>query len=639
MIRKEIDQWLLKITDYAEELLNFSKIDWPEKTMTMQRNWIGRSEGAEIRFFAEIDGRREEIPVFTTRPDTIYGVTFFVLAPEHPWVEKITTPEHKAEVEAYVDQARHMTEIERMSTEKEKTGVFTGGYVTNPVNGEQVPVWIADYVLMGYGAGAIMGVPGHDQRDFEFARKFGISIREVIRPEDEEPSDPDTWTEAKEHLGVMVNSGPFDGTPADEAIDKVTRYLEEKGIGKFMVTYRLRDWLISRQRYWGAPIPIVYCPTDGTVPVPEEQLPVWLPEHVEFKPTGESPLRYEPEFLNTTCPICGGPATRETDTMDTFMDSSWYFLRYADPHNDKQPWSAEAMKRWLPVDQYIGGAEHAVMHLLYARFFIKALRDMGHLEFDEPFIRLYHQGIVLGPDGQKMSKSRGNVVAPDEYVEKYGADTVRGYMMFMGPFDQGGVFKADNLEGVWRFLNRFWSVINDNWVEGKVDRTETSESKAIERLRNKTIKRVTEDLGNFHFNTALAALMECNNALIKQQNEPVARSAAFRQTLETMMQLLAPMAPHITEELWHLTGHTGSIHLTAWPSYDEALTHDEIFTLVVQVNGKVRERFEVPAGISENEVRKLALYNPRVASFIGDATVQKVIYIPGRLVNIVVRNG
>ena len=639
VIRKEIDQWLLKITDYAEELLNFSKIDWPEKTMTMQRNWIGRSEGAEIRFFAEIDGRREEIPVFTTRPDTIYGVTFFVLAPEHPWVEKITTPEHKAEVEAYVDQARHMTEIERMSTEKEKTGVFTGGYVTNPVNGEQVPVWIADYVLMGYGAGAIMGVPGHDQRDFEFARKFGISIREVIRPEDEEPSDPDTWTEAKEHLGVMVNSGPFDGTPADEAIDKVTRYLEEKGIGKFMVTYRLRDWLISRQRYWGAPIPIVYCPTDGTVPVPEEQLPVWLPEHVEFKPTGESPLRYEPEFLNTTCPICGGPATRETDTMDTFMDSSWYFLRYADPHNDKQPWSAEAMKRWLPVDQYIGGAEHAVMHLLYARFFIKALRDMGHLEFDEPFIRLYHQGIVLGPDGQKMSKSRGNVVAPDEYVEKYGADTVRGYMMFMGPFDQGGVFKADNLEGVWRFLNRFWSVINDNWVEGKVDRTETSESKAIERLCNKTIKRVTEDLGNFHFNTALAALMECNNALIKQQNEPVARSAAFRQTLETMMQLLAPMAPHITEELWHLTGHTGSIHLTAWPSYDEALTHDEIFTLVVQVNGKVRERFEVPAGISENEVRKLALYNPRVASFIGDATVQKVIYIPGRLVNIVVRNG
>jgi len=638
VIRKEIDQWLLKITNYADELLDFSGIDWPERTVTMQRNWIGRSEGAEIRFFTEIDGQREEIPVFTTRPDTIYGATFFVLAPEHPWVEKITTPEHKAAVDAYVDQARHMTEIERMSTEKEKTGVFTGGYVTNPVNGEQVPVWIADYVLMGYGSGAIMGVPAHDERDFEFARKFGIPIREVIRPEGEEPSDPATWPEAKEHLGVMVNSGPFDGTPADEAIAKVTRYMEEQGIGKFAVSYRLRDWLISRQRYWGAPIPIVYCPEHGTVPVPEDQLPVWLPENVEFKSTGESPLRYEPEFLNTTCPICGGPATREADTMDTFICSSWYFLRYADPHNSEQAWSAEAMKRWLPVDQYVGGAEHAVMHLLYARFFIKALRDMGHLEFDEPFIRLYHQGMILGADGQKMSKSRGNVEAPDEYVEKYGADTVRCYMMFIGPYDQGGSFKADNLEGVWRFLNRFWSLVNDTWLRS-VSNKETSESNAIERLRHKTIKRVTEDLANFRFNTALAALMECNNALIKQQHEPVARSAAFRDTLETMMQLLAPMAPHITEELWHLTGHSGSIHLTDWPGYDEALTRDETFTLVVQVDGKVRERIEVPTGISEVEVRKLALYNPRVASFIGDATVRNVIYVPGRLVNIVVRNG
>ncbi len=628
----------LKITDYAEELLDFSGIEWPEKTVTMQRNWIGRSEGAEIRFFAEIDGQREEIPVFTTRPDTIYGVTFFVLAPEHPWVEKITTPEHKATVDAYVDEALHMTEIERMSTEKEKTGVFTGGYVTNPVSGEQVPVWIADYVLMGYGAGAIMGVPAHDQRDFEFARKFGIPMREVIRPEGEAPGDPATWSEAKHHLGVMVNSGPFDGTPADVAIVTVTDYLEKHGIGKFMVTYRLRDWLISRQRYWGAPIPIVYCPKDGTVPVPEEQLPVLLPEHVEFKSTGESPLRYEPEFLNTTCPLCGGPATREADTMDTFVCSSWYFLRYADPHNSEQAWSAEAMRRWLPVDQYVGGAEHAVLHLLYARFFIKALRDMGHLDFDEPFIRLYHQGMILGSDGQKMSKSRGNVEAPDYYVEKYGADTVRCYMMFIGPYDQGGSFKAENLEGVWRFLNRFWSLVNDSWVVGSVSDEQTSESQAIERLRNKTIKRVTEDLSNFRFNTALAALMECNNALIKQQNAPVARSAAFRRTLETMMQLLAPMAPHITEELWHLTDHVGSIHRTDWPTYDEALTRDDTFTLVVQVNGKVRERIEVASDISESEVRQLALHNPRVASFIGEATVRNIIYVPGRLVNIVVRN-
>ncbi len=637
VIRKEIDQWLFRITKYAEELLDFSQITWPEKTVTMQRNWMGRSEGAEIRFSAEIDGQREEIPVFTTRPDTIYGVTFFVLAPEHPWVEKITTPDHKAEVDAYVDAALHMSEIDRMSTEKEKTGVFTGGYVTNPLNGEQVPVWIADYVLMSYGAGAIMGVPAHDQRDFEFARKFAIPIREVIRPEGEDASDPATWAEAKHHLGVMVNSGPFDGTPADEAIDKVTRYLEEQGIGKFTVSYRLRDWLISRQRYWGAPIPIVYCPTHGIVPVPEDQLPVVLPENVQFKSTGESPLRYEPDFVNTTCPVCGGPATRETDTLDTFMCSSWYFLRYADPHNSEQAWSEAAMERWLPVDQYIGGAEHAVMHLLYARFFIKALRDMGHLHFDEPFTRLYHQGTVLGPDGQKMSKSRGNVVAPDDVVEKYGADTVRAYLMFMGPFDAGGSFIPENLEGVWRFMNRFWGLVNDAWVENSPAPNASGESQAIERLRHKTIKRVTEEYGSFRFNTALAALMECNNALIKQQHEPVARSAAFRDTLETMMQLLAPLAPHIAEELWHLTGHSGTIHRSMWPTFDEAMTHDETFTLVVQVNGKVRERIEVSADITEGQARQLALENLRVASFIGDNTVQKVIYVPGKLVNIVVR--
>ncbi len=638
VIRKEIDQWLLKISAYAEELLKFPDIEWPEKTMVMQHNWIGRSEGAEIRFWAEIDGRREEIPVFTTRPDTIYGATFFVLAPEHPWVEKITTPEHKAAVDAYVDQARRMTEVERMSAEKEKTGVFTGGYVINPVSGDKVPVWIADYVLMGYGSGAIMGVPAHDQRDFEFARKFGIPIIEVIRPDGEEASDPATWPAPKEALGVVVNSGPFDGTPGDEAIAKITQYIEEQGYGKFMVTYRLRDWLISRQRYWGCPIPIVYCPTDGMLPVPEEQLPVRLPENVQFKSTGESPLRYEPEFVNTTCPVCGGPATREADTLDTFIDSSWYYLRYADPHNDQQAWSSEKLQKWLPVDQYVGGVEHAILHLLYSRFFTKALRDMGHLNFDEPFLRLFHQGMVLGSDGQKMSKSRGNVEAPDKYVEKYGADTVRCYMMFIGPFEAGGSFKAENLEGVWRFLNRFWSLVNDFWVDGNVSTAETSESKALERLRNKTIKRVTEDLSNFRFNTTLAALMECNNALIKQQNDGVARHAVYRRTLETMIQLLAPMAPHISEELWYLTGHKNSIHTSQWPTYDEALTKDETFTLVIQINGKVRERVEVPADISEAQVRELAINNPRITSLIGETTVQKIIYIPGRLINIVLRN-
>jgi leucyl-tRNA synthetase len=635
--RREIDQWLLKISAYAEQLLDFPDVEWPEKTITMQRNWIGRSQGAEIRFYTELNGQREEIPVFTTRPDTIYGVTFFVLAPEHPWVEKLTTPEHREEVTAYVKQAQRMTEIERMSADKEKSGVFTGGYVTNPVNGEKIPVWIADYVLMGYGAGAIMGVPAHDQRDFAFARKFDLPIREVIRAEDEEPSDPATWTEAKAALGVMVNSGPFDGTPGDEGIAKVTHSIEEQGIGKFMITYRLRDWLISRQRYWGAPIPIVYCPEHGTVPLPEDQLPVWLPENVQFKSTGESPLRYEADFLNTTCPVCGGPATREADTMDTFICSSWYYLRYADPHNSEQAWSPERLKQWLPVDQYVGGVEHAILHLLYSRFFVKALRDMGHLDFDEPFKRLFHQGMVLGSDGQKMSKSRGNVEAPDKYVEKYGADTVRCYMMFIGPFDAGGSFKADNLEGIWRFLNRVWSLVNDAWVENP-GQGETDETKAIERLRNKTIKRVTEDLSNFRFNTALAALMECNNVLIKQQNEPVARTATYQRALETLTQLLAPLAPHIAEELWHLTGHTASIHTLEWPTYDEALTKDDTFTLVVQVNGKVRERIETVADISESEVRKMVLTNPRVLSFIGDATVQKVIYVPGRLANVVVRN-
>jgi leucyl-tRNA synthetase len=639
VIRKEIDQWLLKISSYAERLLDFSGvISWPEKTITMQRNWIGRSEGAEIRFTAEIDGKQAEIPVFTTRPDTIYGVTFFVLAPEHPWVEKITTPEQQAAVTAYVEQARRMTEIERMSTEQEKTGVFTGGYVTNPVSGEKIPVWIADYVLMSYGAGAIMGVPAHDQRDFEFARKFGIAIREVVRAEEEAATDPATWTEAKEALGSLVNSGPFDGIAGSESKAAVIKYIAEKNIGKATVNYRLRDWLISRQRYWGCPIPIVYCPEHGTVPVPEEQLPVKLPEHVEFKSTGQSPLSYEPEFVNTTCPICGGPARREADTMDTFIDSSWYYLRYADPHNETKAWSAEQMEKWEPVDMYIGGVEHAILHLLYSRFFVKALHDMGYLKFDEPFLRLFHQGMVLGSDGQKMSKSRGNVEAPDTYVLKYGTDKVRCYMMFIGTFDAGGSFKADNLEGIWRFLNRVWSLVGETWTGRKVDKVETGESKAVERLRHKAIKRVTEDINSFHFNTALAGLMEFNNALIKLQRDEVAHSATYQRALETLLQLLAPFAPHITEELWQQTGHnTTSIHQTNWPIYEEALTRDEDFTLVVQINGKVRERIEVPATINEESVRELALNNPRVQSFIGDAAVQKIIYIPGRLVNIVIR--
>ena len=637
--RREIDQWLLKISAYAERLLDFSGVvEWPEKTMTMQRNWIGRSEGAEIRFTADVAGKQEEIPVFTTRPDTIYGVTFFVLSPEHPWVEKITTPEQQASVTAYVEQARRMTEIERMSSDKEKSGVFTGSYVTNPVSGEKIPVWVADYVLMGYGSGAIMGVPAHDQRDFEFARKFGITIREVVRAEEDEASDPATWETAKEALGALVNSGPFDGTTGSESKARVITFIEEHSVGHATINYRLRDWLISRQRYWGCPIPIIYCPEHGTVPVPEDQLPVKLPENVQFKATGESPLRYEEDFLHTTCPICGGAATREVDTLDTFIDSSWYYLRYADPHNSEAAWSPEKMQEWLPVDQYVGGVEHAILHLLYSRFFVKALHDMGHLTFDEPFLRLFHQGMVLGTDGQKMSKSRGNVEAPDKYIEKYGADTVRCYMMFIGPFEAGGSFKADNLEGIWRFLNRVWSLVNETWTNGNVNNDDSKEARDIERLQHKTVKRVTEDLGNFRFNTSLAALMEFNNALIKQQHDDVARSARYRNAVATLLQLLAPFAPHMSDELWQQSGHTESIHTTSWPVYEEAMTQDDAFTLVVQVNGKVRERIEVPATISENEVREIALSNPRVLSFISDTSaIQKFIYIPGRLVNIVIR--
>ncbi|MGH2516827.1 MAG: class I tRNA ligase family protein, partial [Ktedonobacterales bacterium] len=541
---------LLRITDYADQLLNFDGLDWPEKTRLMQTNWIGRSEGAELRFTARLPGhtgtiqhegngengevtekktgksRKQsaktesaaesataisplragvgappaalaggedssssspfssvssvssvlnlvssnahetvEIPVFTTRPDTIYGVTFFVLAPEHPLVARLTTPDQRPAVQAYSEQTRHESEIERLSTDttKKKTGVPLGATVTNPVSGEDVPVWIADYVLMGYGTGAVMGVPAHDQRDFEFARAFGLPIREVIREPGSPETDPAKWDTAAtaKGSGEMINSGPFTGTPAAEGIRRVIAWAEEHGVGKATVTYRLRDWLISRQRFWGAPIPIVYCPEHGAVPVPEDQLPVLLPDEVEFKPTGESPLRYVPAFLNTTCPLCGGPATREVDTMDTFLCSSWYFLRYADPQNAAAAFSPEQMARWLPVDMYIGGAEHATMHLLYARYFVKVLRDVGLLAFDEPFTRLYHQGIVLGPDGVKMSKSRGNVIAPDDVVGRYGADTVRAYLMFMGPFDQGGPWNHQSIEGVARFMNRVWALVTD----------------------------------------------------------------------------------------------------------------------------------------------------------------------------------
>ncbi|HEY8323168.1 MAG TPA: leucine--tRNA ligase [Ktedonobacterales bacterium] len=646
--RREIDQWLMRITDYADELLKFDGMDWPEKTRLMQTNWIGRSEGAEIHFTASIPnanrkrGRKAtiELPVFTTRPDTIFGATFFVLAPEHPAVEQLTTPEQRDAVQAYVEQARRESEIERMSVEKTKakTGVPLGSYVTNPVSGAQAPIWIADYVLMSYGKGAVMGVPAHDQRDFEFARAFGLPITQVVQDGDQPLTDPATWDEAKAAHGRLVNSGPFDGVPAEDANRRVIAWLEEHGVGKGAVNYRLRDWLVSRQRFWGAPIPIVYCAQHGAVPVPDDQLPVRLPDEAQFKPTGESPLRYVPEFLNTTCPICGGPATREVDTLDTFICSSWYFLRYADPHDDQQAWDQQPVAKWLPVDMYVGGPEHATLHLMYARFFVKALRDMGLLDFGEPFTRLYHQGMVLGPDGQKMSKSRGNVIAPDAVVKRYGADTVRAYLMFMGPFDQGGPWNDQGIEGVSRYLNRVWTLVTDfAEARGEAAASATPAGREVDRLRHKTIARITADYEGLRFNTALAALMEFVNGLNKarEATPDVQRDPRYAAAVETLLTLLAPMAPHIAEELWSRVGHAESVHRQPWPDFDPALTQDEQITVVIQVNGKVRDTLLCSPDVTEAQVREAALASGKVGAALGGREVRKFIYVPGKLANLV----
>jgi leucyl-tRNA synthetase len=644
--RREIDQWLLRITKYADELLRYDGLDWPEKTRLMQTNWIGRSEGAEIRFAADApqtsgDGvERIEIPVFTTRPDTIYGVTFFVLAPEHPLVERLTVPEQREAVDAYVEQVRHETEIERLTTDESrpKTGVPLGSSVINPVSGEAIPIWVADYVLMGYGTGAVMGVPAHDQRDFAFARAFGIPVRVVYQDEDGS-LDGATMTEAVAHVGHVVNSGEFDGmSDSPDTIRAFIDHIEAIDAGKATVSYRLRDWLISRQRYWGAPIPVVYCEDHGAVPVPEDQLPVVLPDEVQFKPTGESPLRYVPEFLNTTCPLCGKPATRETDTMDTFICSAWYFLRYTDPDDTQHPWTAETTAKWMPVDMYIGGPEHATLHLLYARFFVKALRDMGLLAIDEPFTRLYHQGMVLGPDGQKMSKSRGNVIAPDDVVSRYGADAVRCYLMFMGPFDQGGPWNNKSIEGVARFLNRVWALLTETMDAQTGVSGQSDQGSAAERLRHKTIARVTADFGELRFNTALAGLMEYVNHLnhLREEDPSVLRDTRYVAAVDELLVLVAPMAPHVAEELWQLRGHTDSIHAQPWPEYDPALTVDDSVTLVIQVNGKVRDRLEVAPGLSDEQARALALASSKVQAALEGRALKKFIYVRDRnLANVV----
>ena len=618
IVKKDLTQWFYKITAYADELLRFDGIDWPENVRVMQQNWIGRSDGAEIAF--PVDGHRgAEIRFFTTRPDTIYGATFMVLAPEHPLVATITTPAQQTAVDAYAATARNASEIDRTSALRPKTGVDTGAFATNVFSGQRIPIWIADYVLATYGTGAIMAVPAHDERDFAFAKQNGLSIKVVVSPDGEEH---EALEAAYLGAGRLVRSGPYSGTASDVAKRAIASEATKTGIGKPTVTYRLRDWLISRQRYWGTPIPVVYCDTDGTVPVPEEQLPVELPHGAKFTGRGGSPLAQMPEFVDTTCPTCGGPAKRDTDTMDTFVDSSWYVYRYLDPKFSGAFMNEAVARKWLPVSRYTGGKEHAILHLLYARFVCKALRDLGYLWFDEPFTHLRNQGTIVFK-GRKMSKSRGNVQAPDEYVARYGADTVRLFMMFKGPWTEGSDWDASGIEGTWRFLNRVWTVVLAQRATGG------TRDVALDALVQRTIKKVTDDLEAYHFNTAIAALMELTTELLHAAGP--SRDAG----VDGLVLLLAPFAPYITEELWHRRGGSGSVHQQSWPAYDVAATRDTVAQVVLQVNGKLRDRIEVPAGRTEAQLQEAALASQKVTAAVAGKAIDRVIVVPDRLVNVV----
>jgi len=653
VIKKELEQWFFKATKYADELLHFEGIDWPDSIKVSQTNWIGRSEGASVIFKVAppsppaplplVEESGDSIEIFTTRPDTLWGATFMVMSPEHPLVEKIVTPENKAAVSEYKAQAAKQTDIQREARDKEKTGVFTGGYAINPVNEERIPIWVADYVLMSYGTGAIMAVPAHDERDFQFARKFGLKVIPVIQPEGVELNG-ETMEIAYEHDGVMINSGPYNGTRAtndkgikNPAIKAVIEYLEKKGIGKMDVNYRYRDWLISRQRFWGAPIPMVYCETHGWNPVPEDQLPVLLPDDIdEWKPTGESPLKFHPTWKHTTCPIGGEPAIRETDTMDTFMCSSWYHLRYLSPHDEKAPFDDAEYNYWMPVDTYTGGSEHATMHLLYFRFFHKALRDMGITEGGEPVMQLRNQGMVLAEDNSKMSKSRGNVIAPDMLVKKYGADTVRAYLMFFARWQQGAPWDSNGIEGTARWIRRTWTLYTDNVSSGS--QTPTSETlKHLRRRVHQTLKDVTHDFENFEFNTIISSLMELMNEMYKAREAGAVGSDEWNEAQEIYLKMLAPAAPHIAEELW--TNHLGksySIHQQAWPSVDEAATKEDTVELPVQINGKVRDRIIVPAEATEEDIKSAALASEAVQKYLEGKEPTKVIVANKRLVSIVI---
>ena len=647
--KKDLPQWFFRITEYADRLLEDLKlVDWPESIKLMQTNWIGRSVGVE--FDMPIVGHDAAMRVFTTRVDTVFGVSFAVLAPEHPLVAQITAPDRREEVEEYVRKSRRVSEIDRMSTERERDGCFTGAFAVNPVNGQEVPVYVADYVLLSYGTGAIMAVPAHDARDFDFARRYGLPAPVVIAPEG---WDGRPLQEAHTGEGVMVNSGQFSGMRNTEGAEAIADWMEQRGIGQRRVNYRLRDWLISRQRYWGAPIPIVHCPSCGEVPVPEEQLPVLLPDVENYEPPGDgrSPLAAIPEFVNTACPECGGPAQRETDTMGGFACSSWYFLRFADPHNDRAPFDREKVEYWLPVDLYVGGAEHAVMHLLYARFWTKVMYDAGLVPFVEPFTRLKNQGMLLAPDPKnpgvlvKMSKSKFNVVTPDEMAEKYGADALRVYELFVAPFEDTVPWSEDGINGCWRFLNRVYRVVAErpgsfvpSWKASVRQETVSEEARALARKTHQTIVKVTKDIEDFAFNTAVAALMELTNQIYDFVNAKDGLRypcPVWSEAVETLILLLAPMAPHLSDELWQMIGREGYTYHAPWPEADPEVAKADVLTIVVQVNGKVRDKISVDADAGERELERLALESPKVQAALQGRPVRKVIVVPGRLVNVV----
>jgi len=648
--KKDLEQWFFKITDYAQVLLDDLELlkGWPEKVKTMQKNWIGRSEGTEVDF--SIEGRSEKIRVYTTRVDTIFGVNYVVLAPEHPLVQElIAGTEHEQGVRSFIEKMKGLNEIARTSTETEKEGLFTGAYCLNPYNGKQVPIWVANYVLLEYGTGAVMGVPAHDERDFEFAQKYQLPITTVIIPGGTPVEEKDAPLKAAfTEDGIMVNSGEYDGLKNTDAWEKMSIKAEQNGFGERKVNFRLRDWLISRQRYWGTPIPMIYCEHCGTVPVPQEQLPVMLPDDVVFK-AGENPLTTSASFVETTCPTCGSKARRETDTMDTFMCSSWYYLRYTDPQNSSLPFSKEAVDQWMNVDQYVGGVEHAILHLLYSRFITKALRDFGYLKVAEPFENLLTQGMVC-LDGSKMSKSKGNIVSPEEIISKYGADTARLFILFAAPPERDLEWNDQGVEGCFRFLNRVWRLVaqfEDVLKKGSAGAADGKKpvfgeidgaAKEMRRQTHQAIQRVTADVGlRFNFNTGVSAIMELVNALYLYKEQPNANLEVAREALESILILLAPYAPHITEELWRELGHEESIHSQVWPEVDEAaLVQDEV-TVVLQINGKVRDRIQVPAQISAQELEAQVRALPKMEEWTQGKEVVKLITVPGKLVNIVVK--